>query len=144
MKKLIAIFTLLTSSSVMSFAQAEQSAEAQQPDTSKHAPFYQPRYKPEELAERQTKMYEKRLTLNKKQYQKVYETELDYWQQYQKIRINISEPDPVQLNQLITDRNEGIKNVLTPEQLKKFEASLPIPAHKAPTANLPPPPPAQK
>ena len=65
-----------------SFAQSEQT-NATQADTTH--PF-QPTKTPDELAERRSKLYEKRLGLNQGQYKNFYAVELDYWQKYQKIK----------------------------------------------------------
>ncbi len=123
MKTLILIVALLGTGYVASFAQAEQ-ATTTQGDT---ANTFHPVMTPEQLAEKRTKLYEKRLGLNSVQYKNFYAIELDYWQQYQKIKKSIANPEPEQMQRLNDDMNAEIKKILTPVQVQKFEAMIPNP-----------------
>ena len=120
MKKLIMTCVLLTSASLVSFAQtaapAQTTATMQAPGG---APHQMPT--PEERAQRHAQGVQKQLNLTADQYKVVYEAELEMNKKVEELRKSTPQPSRDQFMAISATKDEKIKKVLTPEQLQKYQ-----------------------
>jgi hypothetical protein len=132
MKKLFMTCALITSASIVSFAQTKEvstttSMEAPAAATSR-APQAQPKQSIiEQLATRKAKTYQSQYGLTAEQYQKVYDVEYDYARQEHEIKISGGQPGPGQVYQMQLGHDYKMKNIMTPAQYTKYEATTPRP-----------------
>ncbi|MES2704784.1 MAG: hypothetical protein V4649_19240 [Bacteroidota bacterium] len=129
MKKLITTCALLTTVSVVSFAQSKQtshtmSMEAQTAASATPANATPVASKSSQMtAERKAKMLQKQYGLNPAQYKGVYQAELEYAVQDEQIRQSGNEPGSGQAMQMGMGRDMKIKAAMTPEQYTKYETA---------------------
>ena len=135
MKKLIITCFLVSSASLVSFAQnSEQATTAPKTATTATAAPAPVRKmpSPEQIAERRAKSEEKQYQLSADQYKGVYQAELEYMQHVQQVHNSGGKLDQAQLTQMNTTKDEKFKKIMTPEQYTKYNASKPKPATAAP------------
>lgn len=118
MKKMIITCALIASASVMSYA---QDAAPKSP----MAPAHNAQMSAEQIADRQTKMYEKQLGLSKEQVQKVHDIQLQFATQRLSMQKAGVQPGSGQAMQMGMAEDQQMKNVLTSEQFTKYSASRP-------------------
>jgi hypothetical protein len=138
MKKLIITCALLTSASMLSFAQSAQTSPAQaQPNAA--APQMQNRQRPtpEQMAERRANAAKTQYALNDEQYKGIYAAELDFFSQMQAARANGQQPAPGQAQQMSMAKDAKYKTIMTPEQYQKYSATR-RPQPQAAPNNTPP------
>lgn len=134
MKKLIITCALLSATSLASFAQnqttttmsmqAPQDAKSQAPGMAPANPRMPP---VEMMADRRSKMYEKQLSLTADQTKSIYQAELAFWKEDFSSRANGAQPGPGQTAQNQMGKDMKFKQILTPEQYAKYEATRPNP-----------------
>lgn len=131
MKKLIATCALLTTVSIVSFAQSKQTShtmsfDAQPNKTAAPAPN-QARNTPsaasKAAAEKRAKANQKQYGLTAEQYKGAYQAELEYEMELAQVRAGGAEPGEGQAMQMGMGRDMKLKNVMTPEQYAKYEAN---------------------
>jgi hypothetical protein len=141
MKKLIITCALLTSASMLSFAQSTQTpaTTAAQPNGAPQAHAQQQRPTAEQIAERHAQADKKQFNLDDNQYKGVYTAELEYYKQMLDMRDKGTQPTPDQAQKLRTDKDAKIKAVMTPEQYAKYNNNRPNPQMQpaAPNSNAP-------
>jgi hypothetical protein len=126
MKKLITTCVLLTSVTMVSFAQSKatsKSAVQQTASPAKAATVKSTMPSPEQYAERRAKAAQQQYGLTADQYKGVYAAELEYEQQYQQAKANGYEPGPGQSMQMKMGRDQKIKSAMSAEQYTKYEAA---------------------
>ena len=140
MKKLILTCALLTSASMLSFAQSTQSqvtmtpqpnATAQQPATPQPVARQQ-QPQPEQMAERRAQIYKKQYDLNDQQYKGVYNAELEYMKQMMDMRSKGQQPTPEQNQQMMASKDAKFRNAMSQEQYAKYSATRPQQQQGAP------------
>ncbi len=119
MKKLIITCLLLSSASVVSFA---QSNAAPQPNRNAPGGPNKPVMNSQQMAERRTKADVQQFGLNPEQAKKVQAVELDFFSAMEKYRAAGQQPNIGQMGNLNARRDAKMKEILTPEQYAKFEA----------------------
>jgi len=133
MKKLILTCALITSASVISFAQTQQ-APPPAPTGGAQAPP-RPQMTLEQRVERRAKMEEKTLSLTPDQYKVVYDAELEMMKTAEDQKKSGKQPDFQALNKA---KEEKVKKVLTQEQITKYDAIFNRQGHGAPPAPMTP------
>ena len=124
MKKLIITCALVTSASMVSFAQANQTTQTTTSQAASNASA-QNMPSPEQMAERHAKAYEQQLKLTPEQYKGVYQAELDFTKQHQQMRANGGQPGSGQVMQMNMAKDQKFKQILTAEQYAKYDATRP-------------------
>ena len=122
MKKMIITCALIASASVMSYAQ--NAASATSPASANSASANQAIA--EHMADKNTKMYEKQLGLTAEQSKKVHDVELANANQMMAMRAQGMQPGEGQMVQMRMGHDQQMKNILTPEQFTKYQATRPV------------------
>jgi Spy/CpxP family protein refolding chaperone len=115
MKKLILTCALIMSVSVVSFAQAQSNAGT----------TIQTKATAEELADRNTKAYEKQLSLTAEQSKAIHDVELSFIKQSQQMHAGGATPSQGQLMQHQMSKDHKMKQILTADQYTTYQASAP-------------------
>jgi hypothetical protein len=147
MKKLIITCVLLSSVSLVSFAQ-----QAQQPQTTatmqtaagpQAAPRQMPQISPEQRAERAARNEERRLALSPEQYKSAYEVELAHVRKIEEIKTK-GQASPAEFKAANEVREEKLSKIFTAEQMTKYKEMMnrqrppmPAPPTAAPTPGVP-------
>ena len=142
MKKLIITCLLLSSASVVSFAQANApAAPPQGAANAQHNGQNKPAMNAEQMAQRRTKMETQQFGLSADQSTKVQAVETEFFTAMEKYRASGAQPNVGQMGNLTSRRDAKLKEIFTPEQYAKYEAgkskgqNAPMaPAHAAPAA----------
>ncbi len=124
MKKIIVTCALISATSVMSFAQASKTVNANNTPAS-----HQAGPTAEQIAERQTLTLEKQLNLNPEQRKTIYAAELDVARQRMQMRAAGVEMGEGQAMQMAMGLDQKIKAALTAEQYAKYEKMRPDPSN---------------
>jgi protein CpxP len=132
MKKMIITCALIASASVMSYAQnaASQTAPASGNAANNQAMAAH-------MAEKNTKMYEKQLGLTAEQSKKVHDLELVNANQMMAMQSQGVQPGEGQMMQMRMGHDQQMKNILTPEQFTKYQATRPAPGGMKPASATP-------
>lgn len=134
MKKLIAICGLLTVTSAVTFAQSKQTAPsatpaqpsmqlAPQPTPQRAVPAAQQRQQvtPEMIAERRAKMYQAQYKLTDDQYKGVYNAELEYMKEHEKLRASGTQANQQQMQQMEMAKDQKFKAAMNEDQYKRYQ-----------------------
>lgn len=130
MKKLITTCLLLTSITMVSFAQAKASksganGSAAASSTSKASASTKATTGPsaEQMAERHAKTIQAQYGLNADQYKNVYNADVDYYKQDQAARANGAQPGTGMTTQNNISRDQRYQNTMTPDQFAKYQSN---------------------
>ena len=130
MKKLITTCALLTTVTMVSFAQTKQTShtmsmqpQSNQPNALAAAPAPVASKAAQQMADRRAKIYEKQYGLSPAQTKGVYKAELEYAMQEEQARAHGGQPGEGQMMQMGMARDMKLKEVMTPEQYTKYEAT---------------------
>lgn len=130
MKKLILTCALITSVSVVSFAQNAQTSVTMAPGnsavtTTAAAPNAPGRQQPnmEHMADERAKRMKNQFGLNDEQYKGVYNAQLAYMNKMLDLHNQGKQPTPQERQQIVNDLDAGIKAAMTPEQFAKYSAT---------------------
>jgi len=142
MKKLIITCALLTSASMLSFAQSTQTSATMSAQPNGAAPQAmqnnQQQRSPEQIAERRAQIYQKQFGLDDNQYKGVYAAELEYIKQLMDLRAKGQQPAPGQAQQMNADKDAKFKAVMSADQYQKYSATRrPMPQQQAPNPAAP-------
>lgn len=153
MKKLILTCALLTSASMLSFAQSTQSSVTMTPQSNAAAPqtnaappqtapqpaMRQQQMQPEQMAKRRADIYQKQYALNDEQYKGVYNAELDFMKQMMDMRSNGQQPSAEQNQKLMVEKDNKFKAAMSPDQYAKYSATRSPQTMKQPATATPAP-----
>ena len=126
MKKLITTCVLLTSITMVSFAQAKTSktsGKVTETSTAK-ATATTRTLTPEQQAEKHAKTIQSTYGLNENQYQAIYQADVAYYTQTKSINeTGGPAANPGQTQQMNVGRDQRYQNVMTPDQFAKYQAA---------------------
>ncbi len=140
MKKLILTCALITSASMLSFAQSTQSSVTMTPQNAagtqaQTARQQQPQ--PEQMATRRAQMYKQQYNLDDKQYQGVYNAELDYVKEMMDMRGKGQQPTAEQGKQMMATKDAKFQKAMSAEQYGKYTATRAAQQQQAAPAAVP-------